>query len=107
MLFLGEAVYDAPRLARFDRPGSYTATIRGQADIAGFLKAQPGWFRVDFDDNDVSYNFGNLYGIEQFGGAGSSLPLRIHRQWPASPSLCGRGAPFLVGHPAPCPTACA
>jgi hypothetical protein len=78
-IFLGEAVYDAPHLARFDRPGSYTATIRGQADIAEFLKAQPGWFRVDFDDNDVSYNFGDLYGIEQFGGVGSSLPVRTHR----------------------------
>jgi hypothetical protein len=78
-LFLGEAVYDAPRLARFDRPGSYTAMIHGQADIAEFLKAQPGWFRVDFDDNDVPYNFGDLYGIEQFGGAGSSLPVRTHR----------------------------
>jgi hypothetical protein len=78
-LFLGEAVYDAPRLARFDRPGSYDALVRGQADIAAFLKAQPGWFRVDFDATDVPYNFGDLYGIEQFGGAGSSLPLRIHR----------------------------
>jgi hypothetical protein len=78
-LFLAEAVYDAPHLARFDRPGSYTAMIRGQADIAAYLKAQPGWFRVDFDDNDVPYNFGNLYGIEQFGGLGSSLPVRTHR----------------------------
>lgn len=78
-LFLGEAVYDAPHLGRFDRPGSYTSTIQGQADIAAYLKAQPGWFRVDFDDNDVSYNFGNLYGIEQFGGVGSSLPVRTHR----------------------------
>jgi hypothetical protein len=78
-LFLCEAVYDAPRLARFDRPGSYTAMIQGQADIAEFLKAQPGWFRVDFDDSDVPYNFGDLYGIEQFGGAGSSLPVRTHR----------------------------
>jgi len=78
-LFLGEAVYDAPRLARFDRPGSYTAMIHGQADIAEFLKAQPGWFRVDFDDSDVPYSFGNLYGIEQFGGVGSSLPVRTHR----------------------------
>src|ERR1017187_7856066 len=78
-LFLGEAVYDAPRLARFDRPGSYTAMIQGQADIAEFLKAQPGRFRVDYDENDVPYNFGDLYGIEQFGGAGSSLPVRIHR----------------------------
>jgi hypothetical protein len=78
-LFLGEAVYDAPHLGRFDRPGSYTTTIQGQSDIAEFLKAQPGWFRVDLDDTDVSYNFGNLYAIEQFGGVGSSLPIRTHR----------------------------
>jgi hypothetical protein len=78
-LFLAEAVYDAPHLARFDRPGSYTALIRGQADIAEYLQAQPGWFRVDFDDSDVPYNFGNLYAIEQFGGVGSSLPVRTHR----------------------------
>jgi hypothetical protein len=90
-LFLAEAVYDAPHLARFDRPGSYTALIRGQADIAEFLKAQPGWFRVDFDDNDVPYNFGNLYGIEQFGGVGSSLPVRTHR-WLGNPE-----APRLFG----------
>jgi hypothetical protein len=79
VLFLVEAVYDAPHLARFDRPGSYASLIRGQSDVAEFLKAQPGWFRVDFDDNDVPYNFGNLYGIEQFGGVGSSLPVRTHR----------------------------
>src|ERR1035437_4028421 len=78
-LFLGEAVYDGPRPAGFDRPGSYTAMIQGQSDIAVFLKAQPGWFRVDFDDSDVPYNFGDLYGIEQFGGAGSSMPVRTHR----------------------------
>jgi hypothetical protein len=90
-LFLGEAVYDAPRLARFDRPGSYTALIRGQADIAEYLKAQPGWFRVDFDANDVPYQAGDLYGIEQFGGGGSSLPLRTHR-W-----LGNAEAPRLFG----------
>jgi hypothetical protein len=78
-LFLVEAVYDAPYLARFDRPGSYTSLIRGESDIAEFLKSQPGWFRVDFDDNDVPYNFGDLYGIEQFGGVGASLPVRTHR----------------------------
>jgi hypothetical protein len=90
-LFLAEAVYDAPRLARFDRPGSYAALVRGQSDIAEFLKAQPGWFRVDFDDGDVPYNFGNLYGIEQFGGVGSSLPVRTHR-WLGNPE-----APRLFG----------
>ena len=38
-IFLAEAVYDAPRLARFDRRDSYAALIAGQADIATFLKA--------------------------------------------------------------------
>jgi len=90
-IFLAEAVYDAPRLARFDRRDSYTAMIAAQADIATFLKGQPGWFRVDFDDADVPYNFGDLYGIEQFGGAGSSLPIRTH-------SLLGRAeTPRLFG----------
>jgi hypothetical protein len=79
VLILGEAVYNAPRLARFDRPGSYTEMVRAQSDIAEFLKARPGWFRVDFDDNEVPYNFGDLYGIEQFGGAVSSMPVRVHR----------------------------
>jgi hypothetical protein len=74
-----EAVCNAPRLARFDRPSSYASLVRSQADIAEFLRAQPEWFRVDFDDADVPYNFGDLYGIEQFGGAVSSMPLRVHR----------------------------
>ncbi len=78
-IFLAEAVYDAPRLARFDRRDSYATMIASQADVATFLKAQPGWFRVEIDDNDVPYNFGDLYGIEQFGGAGSSLPIRTHQ----------------------------
>jgi hypothetical protein len=76
---LAEAINNAPRLARFDRRDSYTAMVQRQADIAQFLQAQPGWFRVEFDDNDVPYNFGDLYGIEQFGGALSSMPVRVHR----------------------------
>jgi hypothetical protein len=79
VLIAGEAVYNAPRMTRFDRRDSYAGMIAAQADIADFLKAQPGWFRVDFDDQDVPYNFGDYYGIEQFGGAVSSMPLRVHR----------------------------
>jgi len=79
LTFLGEAVYTAPRLSRFDRPGSYTRMQRDQADVIEFLKRDPLWFRVDFDDSLVPYNAGDLYGIEQFGGAVSSMPLRVHR----------------------------
>jgi hypothetical protein len=70
-LILAEAVYNAPHLSRA------TAEPR-DADIAAFLHAQPGWFRVEFDDADVPFNFGDLYAIEQFGGAVSSMPLRVH-----------------------------
>ena len=73
-LFLVEAVNDAAHLGRPDRPESYARMIERQRDIAAFLKAQPGWFRVDFDEGDVPYNFGDLYGIEQFGGLVSSMP---------------------------------
>ena len=89
--FLAEAVNNAPRLARFDRPGSYARMIDSQRDVAEFLKSQPGWFRVDFDENDVPYNFGDLHGIEQFGGLVSSMPERTHRLLgnPETPRLFG------------------
>jgi hypothetical protein len=78
MLFLIEAVTAAPRLGRFDRPASYFNTIRSQQDIAGFLKAQPGWFRFEVDEADIPYNFGVFYGLEQFGGGVASMLSRVH-----------------------------
>ena len=45
-LFFCEAIYHAPRLNRFDRPGSYFQLQTDQADVMTFLKQQPGWFRV-------------------------------------------------------------
>ncbi|HXA49123.1 MAG TPA: hypothetical protein VNV86_02395 [Candidatus Acidoferrum sp.] len=79
VVFLGEAVYHAPRFNRIDRRDSYLAMQRDQAGVMAFLRAQPGWFRVEFDDAVVPYNAGDLYGIEQFGGAVSSMPLRVQR----------------------------
>jgi hypothetical protein len=79
VLFLGEAINHAPRFDRVDRPGGYLTMQRDQATAIDFLRRRPGWFRVDFDDAVVPYNAGDLYGIEQFGGAVSSMPLRVHR----------------------------
>ncbi len=62
-----------------DRPNSYASTIAAQSDIAAFLKQQPGWFRVDADEEVVAYNFGDWYGIEQFGGYTASMPVRVYR----------------------------
>jgi hypothetical protein len=79
ILFLAESVNDAAHLARFDRPGSYASTIERQKDIAQFFKGQPGWFRVDIDEDAIPYNFGDLYQIEQFGALVSSMPERTQR----------------------------
>jgi len=66
-------------LNRVDRPDSYAAMIAAQSDIAPFLKQQPGWFRIDADEDVVPYNFGDWYGIEQFGGYVASMPVRVYR----------------------------
>jgi hypothetical protein len=62
-----------------DVPESYTKLIASHADIATFLKAQPGWFRVEVDDEAVPYNFGDFYGVEHFGGYLPGMPERVHR----------------------------
>jgi hypothetical protein len=59
-------------------PATYAQTIESQRDIADFLRRQPGWFRVDLDEDAVPYNFGDWYGIEQFGGAVASMPIAVH-----------------------------
>jgi hypothetical protein len=64
-------------LAKLNRPGSYLTKMRQQADIAGFLRSQPGWFRVEADADEVPYNFGDYFGIEQFGGYLPSVPAAI------------------------------
>lgn len=37
-------------------------------DLVAFLKAQPGPFRVNANENDVPYNFGDWHGIETTSG---------------------------------------
>ncbi len=67
-LFLVEAVAAAPHLGRRDNlPPMHD-------DIAAFLRTQPGWFRVEVDENAIPYNFGDWYGIEHFGGYVASMP---------------------------------
>ena len=103
-LFLVEAVNDAAHLSRIDRPGSSAQMIESQQDIAGFLKSQPGWFRVDFDENDVPYNFGDFYGIEQFGGLVSSMPESTHHLLGREETPARFGVRYHVGRIPSSPT---
>jgi len=72
-LFLVEAVGAAPHFGLRDR----LPPMREQADIAAYLKGQPGWFRVEVDENAIPYNFGDWFGIEHFGGYVASMPEKI------------------------------
>jgi Bacterial membrane protein YfhO len=76
VVVLQALVYPSPILRPRDVPGSYAALISAQSDLAGFLHRQPGWFRVDFDEDAVPYNFGDWHGIEQFGSFTASMPDR-------------------------------
>ncbi len=46
-------------------------------NIARFLKSRPGFFRVEVNDTDVPYSFGDWYGIETYIGYVASLPERF------------------------------
>ena len=49
------------------------------SDIAQFLAAQPKLVRVEVDENDIPYNFGDWYGIDHFGGNLASITENVTR----------------------------
>jgi hypothetical protein len=67
-----------PRDGVASGPTTYARTMESQRDIADFLRRQPGWFRVDLDEDVVPYNFGDWYAIEQFGSYTASMPIAVH-----------------------------
>ncbi len=79
LLFFVEATAVPLPFERLDQPDSLLKKVKDQADIAQFLRQQPGWFRFTVDVDAVPYNFGDLYGLEQFDGYLASMPLRINR----------------------------
>ncbi len=60
-----------------NQPDSLLKPVAEEADIAEFLHRQPGWFRVQMDEDAVPVNFGDFYSIEQFGGYVASMPVNI------------------------------
>jgi hypothetical protein len=77
-LFLIEALALPAPVQPRDAAGSYARMMETQSDIADFLREQPGWFRVDLDEDVVPYNFGDWFGIEQFGAYTASMPIAVH-----------------------------
>ncbi len=62
------------------------------SDIAGYLRGVPWPARMEVSDTDIPYNFGDWYGIDQFGGYVASLPanlLRLPWGYPRSRQIFG------------------
>ena len=53
--------------------------LRAHADIADFLRSRPGHWRIDVDEADVPYNFGDWYGLPQTHGYLASVTENIYR----------------------------
>jgi hypothetical protein len=67
----------------------YVKRLAEHADIAAFLQSQPFPVRVRVSDQDIPYNFGDWYGVDQMGGYLASLsenllrlPYHHPRAWP-------------------------
>jgi hypothetical protein len=53
---------------RLDEPGFALYKLSENHDIAQFLKARGEPVRVDVDNKEIPYNFGDWFDIDQFGG---------------------------------------
>ncbi len=57
----------------------YLPKMTQHSDIAQFLRGLPWPVRMEVSDREIPYNFGDWYGIDQFGGFVASLPLNLLR----------------------------
>jgi hypothetical protein len=82
----------------------YLKKLTENIDIAMVLRSQPTLVRVDLPEKDISYNFGDWYGIEQYGGYVASLPVNLLRLAPHRPQAKQLfGVNFSVGREPPGP----
>jgi hypothetical protein len=51
----------------------YVNALSAFSDLADYLRAQPGYFRLFRNADDIAFNFGDWYGLDEFGGRGAGL----------------------------------
>jgi hypothetical protein len=57
----------------------YLDLLSSHSDIAGYLRARGGHWRVDVDDSVLPYNFGGWHGLEQHQGYLASVTTNLYR----------------------------
>ena len=51
-----------------DRGWDQVTKLSAHDDIAAFLRTQPGLFRIAKNEDDISYNFGDWFGLDEYLG---------------------------------------
>jgi Bacterial membrane protein YfhO len=80
-----------------DQPDGLLQKLAKHSDIAQFLSRQPQPIRVDIDDQLIPYNFGDWYGIEQFGGYLASMSNNVARALASRRTKWMYGTNYFVG----------
>ncbi len=75
----------------------YLAKLGAFDDIADFLRAQPGPFRVFDNGDDIPFNFGDWYGIDEYGGIGAGMTENIAVMNGSDGSFNLLGASYYLG----------
>jgi hypothetical protein len=82
----------------------YLRQLTAHSDIASFLRNERTLVRVDIPDKEIPYNFGDWYGIEQYGGFVNSLPVNLMRlPWHRPQARQLFGVNYSVSRDAPGP----
>ncbi|MGD0436245.1 MAG: YfhO family protein [Bryobacteraceae bacterium] len=99
LLLLIELGNDSGYAFRGNRDGaSYPEKYTSNEDIAGFLKQQPGPFRIDADDNEIPGDFGDWYGIDLLQGLVASVPAHVFGlDWSSDRDKMLLGVAYYVG----------
>lgn len=74
-----------------DDDGYFLKRMRETDDVAAFLREQPGPFRIEVNPQDVPFNFGDWYGLDEIGG-GVSIMVNVFdmQGYERSSELLGR-----------------
>jgi len=76
----------------------YLKKLSENQDILKWIRSRPGRFRIQRDSQDIPFNYGDWYGIEELGGYVTSLPNNLCRLgWAAARDVQLYGVKYWIG----------
>ncbi len=80
-----------------EAPDYLLKSMSRHSEIAEWLRKQPGPMRVEVDDNEITYNFGDWYGIDVYGGYLASITVNVVETLGQYPARALMGVKYDVG----------